>query len=204
MPDHRVTTPATTSSPTHRPRAVVHCEANFGAIDGKTANGLVRNSERYEIPTEEQIAKLKEKKADFEEIDAGMDVAKKEEMIQRSGGGRTFPQIFVGDRYLGDCDGIHALDVAGKLDELLGIGVAVSVRVSTLTFISLSLSLILTPNFCSSSMTSRPRSLNFTSLLTIRCVPTRMSTLPSATPARMSLISLVDRKRLMYSTTTGN
>ena len=29
--------------------AVVYCEGNFGAIDGKTANGLVRHSERYEI-----------------------------------------------------------------------------------------------------------------------------------------------------------
>ena len=29
--------------------AIVYCEANFGAIDGKTANGLVRFSERYEI-----------------------------------------------------------------------------------------------------------------------------------------------------------
>ncbi len=29
--------------------AVVYCEANFGALDGKTANGLVRHSERYEI-----------------------------------------------------------------------------------------------------------------------------------------------------------
>jgi uncharacterized NAD-dependent epimerase/dehydratase family protein len=27
----------------------VYCEANFGAGDGKTANGLVRHSERYEI-----------------------------------------------------------------------------------------------------------------------------------------------------------
>ena len=32
-----------------RPTAVVYCEANFGAIDGKTANGLVRYSEAYEI-----------------------------------------------------------------------------------------------------------------------------------------------------------
>ena len=31
------------------PTAVVYCEANFGAIDGKTANGLVRHSERYQI-----------------------------------------------------------------------------------------------------------------------------------------------------------
>lgn len=32
-----------------RPTAVVYCEANFGLLDGKTANGLVRHSERYEI-----------------------------------------------------------------------------------------------------------------------------------------------------------
>ena len=29
--------------------AIVYCEANFGAIDGKTANGLIRRSEKYEI-----------------------------------------------------------------------------------------------------------------------------------------------------------
>ena len=29
--------------------AVVYCEANFGSIDGKTANGLVRHSEKYAI-----------------------------------------------------------------------------------------------------------------------------------------------------------
>lgn len=31
------------------PKAIVYCEANFGAIDGKTANGLVRSSSKYEI-----------------------------------------------------------------------------------------------------------------------------------------------------------
>ena len=35
--------------PSLPPTAVVYCEANFGAIDGKTANGLVRHSERYQI-----------------------------------------------------------------------------------------------------------------------------------------------------------
>ena len=35
--------------PTPTSTAVVYCEANFGAIDGKTANGLVRHSEKYEI-----------------------------------------------------------------------------------------------------------------------------------------------------------
>ncbi len=32
-----------------RPDAVVFCEGDFGQIDGKTANGLVRHSERYRI-----------------------------------------------------------------------------------------------------------------------------------------------------------
>lgn len=36
-------------APRCRDTAVVFCEGNFGRIDGKTANGLVRSSERYEI-----------------------------------------------------------------------------------------------------------------------------------------------------------
>ena len=31
------------------PTAIVYCEANFGAIDGKTANGLIRHSEKYAV-----------------------------------------------------------------------------------------------------------------------------------------------------------
>lgn len=37
------------SKPRRIETAVVYCEANFGAIDGKTANGLVRHSEKYQI-----------------------------------------------------------------------------------------------------------------------------------------------------------
>ena len=37
------------ATPKRTATAIVYCEANFGAIDGKTANGLVRHSERYEI-----------------------------------------------------------------------------------------------------------------------------------------------------------
>ncbi len=45
--------PAIAGNGTHErvPTALVYCEANFGALDGKTANGLVRHSERYEILT---------------------------------------------------------------------------------------------------------------------------------------------------------
>jgi len=32
-----------------RPTAIIYCEANFGGLDGKTANGLIRHSEKYRI-----------------------------------------------------------------------------------------------------------------------------------------------------------
>ncbi len=44
---------------------------------------------------------------------------KRQEMIARSNGGSTFPQIFINDIHVGGCDDLHALDRAGKLDPLL-------------------------------------------------------------------------------------
>ena len=38
-----------TPIPLSRPTAVVYCDHHFGGIDGKTANGLVRHSETYEV-----------------------------------------------------------------------------------------------------------------------------------------------------------
>ena len=65
------------------------------------------------------VALLKEKKIAMKEIDAGMDAAKKAEMVERSGGARTFPQIFIGDKHIGGCDDMMALERAGKLDAML-------------------------------------------------------------------------------------
>ncbi|MBU1288631.1 MAG: glutaredoxin 3 [Alphaproteobacteria bacterium] len=65
------------------------------------------------------VALLKEKKIAMKEIDAGMDAAKKAEMVERSGGARTFPQIFIDDKHIGGCDDMMALERAGKLDALL-------------------------------------------------------------------------------------
>ncbi|KCZ63103.1 glutaredoxin [Hyphomonas sp. L-53-1-40] len=66
------------------------------------------------------VSLLKSKNVNFNEIDAGMDAQKKAEMVERSGGGRTFPQIFIGDKHVGGCDDMMALEKAGKLDSLLG------------------------------------------------------------------------------------
>lgn len=65
------------------------------------------------------LALLERKGADFEEIEAAFDPEKKAEMIQRSNGGRTFPQIFIGDTHVGGSDELHALDARGGLDALL-------------------------------------------------------------------------------------
>lgn len=67
------------------------------------------------------VALLKKKGADFQEIDAGFDVAKKKEMIQRSNGGSTFPQIFIGDMHIGGSDDMMALERSGKLDGMLAM-----------------------------------------------------------------------------------
>lgn len=67
---------------------------------------------------------LLRKKANIKitEIGAGFSAKKRAEMVQRSNGGNTFPQIFVGDTHIGGCDEMMALERAGKLDPLLANG----------------------------------------------------------------------------------
>ncbi|WP_300584243.1 glutaredoxin 3 [Marivita sp.] len=62
---------------------------------------------------------LTQKGATFTEIDVLANPDRKPEMIQRANGGRTVPQIFIGDTHVGGCDDLYALDRAGKLDPLL-------------------------------------------------------------------------------------
>jgi glutaredoxin 3 len=62
---------------------------------------------------------LTEKGQAFDEIDVTMDAARRDEMVTRSNGGHTVPQIFIDDQHIGGCDDLHALNAAGKLDLLL-------------------------------------------------------------------------------------
>ena len=62
---------------------------------------------------------LKQKGASFTEYDVWADPSAKPEMLRRSGGRRTVPQIFIDDRHIGGCDDLQALDRAGGLDPLL-------------------------------------------------------------------------------------
>ena len=47
--EHSIAAPTPTTDPDRSLTAIVYCESNFGGIDGKTANGLVRHSEKYQI-----------------------------------------------------------------------------------------------------------------------------------------------------------
>ncbi|GER06243.1 glutaredoxin 3 [Iodidimonas muriae] len=63
---------------------------------------------------------LKRKQQSFSEIDIGSKAEKRAEMISRSGGASTVPQIFIDGKHVGGCDDLVALDRSGKLDALLG------------------------------------------------------------------------------------
>lgn len=62
---------------------------------------------------------LTQKEISFTEIDLSTQPERRDEMIERANGGRTVPQIFIGDTHIGGSDELAALDRAGKLDPLL-------------------------------------------------------------------------------------
>ncbi len=64
-------------------------------------------------------ALLEKKGAAFEDVDVKADAARYEEMLSRTHGQRTIPQIFINGAHIGGCDDLFALDAAGKLDTLL-------------------------------------------------------------------------------------
>lgn len=65
---------------------------------------------------------LTDKGAEFTEIDVMFEPARRQEMIEKSGGRRTVPQIFIDGRHVGGFDDLSALDSSGELDGLLAAG----------------------------------------------------------------------------------
>ena len=54
----------------------------------------------------------------IEKIRVDLEPARRGEMMQKSGR-RTVPQIWIGERHIGGCDDLYALDRQGELDPLL-------------------------------------------------------------------------------------
>ncbi len=64
---------------------------------------------------------LESKKVSYQEVQLDKHPELTAEVVKKSGGQKTVPQIFVDDYHIGGCDDLYALDKEGKLDALLGI-----------------------------------------------------------------------------------
>jgi glutaredoxin 3 len=62
---------------------------------------------------------LRRKKAEFTEIDVTSDRPARVAMTAKSEGRSSVPQIFIGEKHVGGCDDLYALDATGELDVLL-------------------------------------------------------------------------------------
>jgi len=62
---------------------------------------------------------LSKKKIRYEEIDIGDDSEKREEMLRKSNGLKTVPQIFIDEKHIGGYVELKALENKGELDMLL-------------------------------------------------------------------------------------
>lgn len=62
---------------------------------------------------------LKTKGVSYKEIDVSADPSLRDAMVEKAGGRRTVPQIFIGEMHVGGFDDLSALDKSGKLDPLL-------------------------------------------------------------------------------------
>jgi glutaredoxin 3 len=65
-------------------------------------------------------ALLARKGLTFREIKVDENPLEREAMLARSGGRRTVPQIFIGERHVGGFDDLYAIDKSGELDRLTG------------------------------------------------------------------------------------
>lgn len=54
------------------------------------------------------------------EVDVQLDPQRFAEMLERSGGRRSVPQVFIGTRHVGGFDDLAALERQGQLDAWLG------------------------------------------------------------------------------------
>jgi glutaredoxin 3 len=64
---------------------------------------------------------LRKKGARFDEVDVGCQRELRAQMCEKAGGRNTVPQIWIGERHIGGCDDLYALDREGKLDALLAV-----------------------------------------------------------------------------------
>ena len=85
----------------------------------------MKNIEIYTGPLcafcDRAIALLNKKGVSFKKIDLAADPNKMEDMIKKTNGMRTVPQIFIDGQHIGGSDKLQDLENDGKLNSLLGV-----------------------------------------------------------------------------------
>jgi len=85
----------------------------------------MKNVEMYTGPLcvfcDRAKALLIKKGVSFKEINLASDPNKMDEMIKKTNGMKTVPQIFIDGQHIGGNDKLQALENEGKLNSLLGI-----------------------------------------------------------------------------------
>ena len=85
----------------------------------------MKNVEMYTGPLctfcDRAKALLNRKGVSFKEINLASDPNKMDEMIKKTNGMKTVPQIFIDDQHIGGNDKLQALENEGKLNSLLGV-----------------------------------------------------------------------------------
>lgn len=64
---------------------------------------------------------LKHKGLAYDEVRVDLDPVRRDEMLTRSAGRRTVPQIFINDVHIGGFDDLVAADRGGRLSDLLEV-----------------------------------------------------------------------------------
>ncbi len=64
---------------------------------------------------------LESKNVDYEEVRIDQHPELVADVVKKSGGQKTVPQIFIDDYHAGGCDDLYELEKEGRLDSLLGI-----------------------------------------------------------------------------------
>ena len=85
----------------------------------------MKNIEIYTGPLcafcDRAIALLNKKGVSFKKIDLASDPNKMEDMIKKTNGMKTVPQIFIDGQHIGDSNKLQDLENEGKLNSLLGV-----------------------------------------------------------------------------------
>jgi glutaredoxin 3 len=64
---------------------------------------------------------LDQKDVSYQEINVENNLELREELVKKSGGRKTVPQIFINDQHIGGCDDLYALEDKNELDKIIGL-----------------------------------------------------------------------------------